>query len=213
MQISIKGGINVAKERVVYGFVRRKIELLDEETAWSRGMLAKLRRGIGKQPGAVPDIWEITLADAPEEWHSNKYGTASSAELAVHTALTLYALHRQGKLRSMSISGKTEDGKSAGDSFGAAAARLVQPDGSNLNAIKRRFDAVATAAEFTELSRHARGIVQLLKAADQPMDYPQFADDLYIFQIPGYDDGIRLRWGEDFYRTLKVTDGKEDEAK
>jgi CRISPR system Cascade subunit CasB len=189
-------------EQIIAGFVRRKIALLDEETARSRALLAKLRRGIGKPPGALPEIWGITLADMPDEWTS-RGSKPSRAENAVYTALTLYALHRQGKARSMN----TED-KSM--TFASAAALLIRKDENRFDAVKRRFDAVATALEFTELAYHARGIVQLLKAEDINMNYPVFAQDLLFFQFPDLADNVRLRWGEDFYRNTNREEDKEE---
>jgi CRISPR system Cascade subunit CasB len=187
----------MSEETTVYGFVSKKIALLDRESPWSRAMLAKLRRGIGKAPGSVADIWEITLGEIPETWYSRS-GAPTYAEIAVHTSLTLYALHRQGKSGTMNVSGKDEAGKFLGNSFGRAAAKLI--GGGNEQAIKRRFDAAATATDFAELTQHARGLVQLFKAKDIPLDYPRFAQDLYAFQFPGGAYGVRLHWGEDFYR-------------
>jgi CRISPR system Cascade subunit CasB len=189
-------------EQVIIGFICRKIKLLDEETSRSKALLAKLRRGVGKQPGALPDIWGITLADMPDDWTS-RGGKPSRAEYAVHTALTLYALHRQGKTRSMN----TEDKRMT---FASAAAWLIKKDENRFDAVKRRFDAVATALEFTELAYHARGIVQLLKAEDISMNYPAFAQDLLYFQYPDIADSIRLRWGEDFYRNTNREEDKEE---
>jgi CRISPR system Cascade subunit CasB len=176
----------------ISGFIRCKIAFLDEETSRSRALLAKLRRGVGKQPGALPELWDVTLADMPEGW-AGRNGEPSREENAVHTALTLYALHRQGKNRSMNTDEKY-------NSFASATARLIKKDENRFDAIKRRFNAVATAVEFTELAYHARGIVQLLQAEDIPMNYPDFAKDLFFFQFPDQADRIRLRWGEDFYR-------------
>jgi hypothetical protein len=45
------------------------------------------------------------------------------------------------------------------------------------------------------------------------MNYPQFSNDLYFFQMDGYKDKIRLRWGEDFYRVLDQKNKKGDEEK
>jgi CRISPR system Cascade subunit CasB len=201
----------VTFEPAIYGFVRQKIALLDKDTPWSRAMLAKLRRGVGKPPDALPDIWEVTLADMPDEWYGYG-GNASFAEWAIHTTLSLYALPRQGKIGSMNVCGKTEDGKELGDSFGGAAARLVEQDASNLDAVKRRFDAVATSVDFKELMHHARGIIQLLKAKDILFNYPCFAKDLYAFQFAGSADKVRLCWGEDFYRVLSRNKNRKEDS-
>ncbi|MDR1663958.1 MAG: type I-E CRISPR-associated protein Cse2/CasB [Clostridiales bacterium] len=196
------------EEHAVQNFVRQKVEWLDRDTAQSRAMCAHLRRGIGKPPGDVPALWEITLADAPGDWRSYR-GEPSYAQYAVHTALTLYALHRQGKTQSMCAFEKTD-----GHSFGGAAARLVRRDENRLDAVKRRFNAAATAAVFTELAQHARGLIQLMRAESEPirLDYPRFALDLFVFQHPGRADGIRLRWGEDFYRVLSGKEKERDEG-
>jgi CRISPR system Cascade subunit CasB len=182
----------------VYGFVAKKTALLRDKSPWSRAMLARLRRGVGKTPGGVPEIWEITLGGLPERLQSH-CGAPTFAEQAVHTALTLYAVHQQGQDQPMSVS---DDGERRGHSLGAAAGQLVRPDESNLSSIKRRFDAIATAADFAELAYHARGLVQLLKAEGIPLDYPRFAKDLTEYQCPEGADRVRLRWGQDFYRAL-----------
>ena len=176
----------------VAAFVREKIGLLDEENPWSRGMRAKMRRGIGKAPGELPEIWDLTLNGLKGDMRG-KDGKASSAELAIHTALTLYALHRQGALQSVS---------GGSDTFGGAAARLIRKDALRLDSVKRRFNAAATSVDFTELANHARGIVQLLKAEGIILDYPSFASDLYYYQFPKTADNIRLKWGNDFYFVL-----------
>jgi CRISPR system Cascade subunit CasB len=183
------------KKEAMHNFVCRKIELLDANTPHSNGMCAKMRRAIGKHPGAVPDIWGVTLDGLPTEARSND-GNPHPAELAIHTALTLYALHRQGKDTSMNQRGQP---------FGRAVAALVTED--NMTAIKRRFDAVATSSEVSELAHHARGMIQLLKASGVPLDYSAFAYDLYRFHQEA--DRVRLRWGEDFYSKQDKSADKE----
>ena len=77
--------------------------------------------------------------------------------------------------------------------------------------VLRRFNALATAEEITEISHHLRGMIQLLSAAKDggiPLDYPQLAADLYELQCtdPRYAQtpaNVRLRWGQDLYRDPK----------
>ena len=177
---------------------QQKIERLLIEGSWSRAMLAKLRRGIGKQPGELPELFEILFSDMPAELYGQG-DEPSYAEWAIYTALTLFALHQQGKDRPMSVGEKIE-GKNTGNSLGAAVGTLVKQDREREAAIKRRFDAVLTANEFTEFSHHARGLIQLLKAEDITLDYPRLAEDLYWYQFDENRNRIRLRWGEDYYR-------------
>lgn len=60
-----------------------------------RAQLAMLRRGVGKKPGDLPELWGILFGDLPEEFLSVS-GEPTREEWAVYTALTLYALHQQG---------------------------------------------------------------------------------------------------------------------
>ena len=167
----------MSEENKIYGFVMAKIGLLNKrssqnkESPWSRAMLAKLRHGVGKPLGSAPETWESTIRDSPDNWLSED-GQPSKEEIAVHTALTLYAVHQQGKSEPMSVPGRGEDEKKRAMSFGGAVAKLIRPDRSNEQAVTRRFNAVATALGFEELAYHARGLIQLLKAGDIPMDYP-----------------------------------------
>jgi len=186
---------------------RKKTEHLLKEGPWSRGMLAKLRRGIGKQPGELPELFEIILGDMPEKLYGKGDGPSYSI-WAIYTALTLFALHQQGKDRPMSVSGNTEH-KNTGNSFGAAVGYLVKQDRDREHAIKRRFDAVVTANEFTEFAHHARGLIQLLRAGDIALDYPRFAQDLYWYQFDETKNRVRLRWGEDYYRVLQLNTEKK----
>ncbi|MDR2672184.1 MAG: type I-E CRISPR-associated protein Cse2/CasB [Coriobacteriales bacterium] len=177
----------------VYGVVAKKVNQLSGDGPQQRANRAKLRKGIGREPDEVPEIWDITLADIPEDLKSWN-GIVTPAEQAIHTTLTLFALHQQGK---------TEAVNRSHISFGSAARRLVSPDNENEQTIKRRFDAVLTAKDFVELSRHARGLIQLMKAKDVCLDYPWFAKDLYRHQNPETKDRVMYKWGEDFWTPIK----------
>ena len=186
-------------------FVRRRIQSITESTNESatRATLAKLRRGIGKPPGSMPEIWKVTLEGLPDGLLS-KDGAPTTSEWAVHTVLTLYALHQQGKdLQKSPMSCENV-------SLGCAIRRLVKSEEDEPR-VKRRFDAAATSDNLEEFSHHLRGLVQLLKAEDIPLDYPALTKDLYWFQIPETRDSVRLSWGQDFYRNSKIEDtGKDD---
>lgn len=181
-------------------FTRGKIDLLLEGNPWSRGMLAKLRRGIGKEPGELPELFEVFLGGMPERLYG-KGSEPSYSEWAIYTALTLFALHQQGKGwdHPMSVGWNFEN-DDEGNSLGRATGLLVRRSREREPAIKRRFDAVVTAIEFTEFAYHARGMIQLLKREDIPLNYPRLAEDLFWYQFEGHRNRVRLRWGEDYYR-------------
>lgn len=186
----------------VSSFVWQKIKIISESTnlSGSKTILADLRRGVGKTPGSVPEIWKITLNDLPEGFIS-KDGNPTYGEWASHISLTLFALHQQGKDTTSKC--MSQENKSLGD-----AARIlrgkIEDDGSR---VKRRLDAIATASDIEEMSYHLRGLIQLFKSKDIPLDYPQLARDIYEFQFPNIRDQVRLRWGQSFYRS-----DKEDNA-
>lgn len=182
--------INEAKQ--LKAFIKRKIDSLSGNETANKAMLANLRRGIGKEPGSIPILWEATLSGMPESL-SGKYAEPSYGEWAAHTALTLYALHQHGKERCMS------DERFP---LGKAVRMLVKND-EDENRIKRRLDAAVTADSLQEVSHHLRGIVQLLKSADIPLCYPSLAEDIYLFQFSTTRDSVRLHWGRDFYRIGK----------
>jgi CRISPR system Cascade subunit CasB len=187
----------------VQRIVSSKIRWLSVPSAQQRAALAKLRRGIGKEPGEMPEVWDITLAELPESL-TRRDGVATRAEQAIHVSLTLFALHQQGKSETVSRSNI---------SFGAAVRQLVTPDKSNEQAIKRRFDAAITAKEFAEFSHHARGFIQLMKANKNNifLDYPKFARDLYWLQNSEQRTKIMLRWGQDFWTPGNI-EQDEDES-
>ena len=191
--------------KVLINFVGGKIGYLlnSRDDAYVRASLAKLRRGIGKKPGSLPGIWEFLFESLPEEFLS-RTGEPTHAEWAAHMAITLFALHQQGKNpheNPMSISNEP---------LGSAVRLLRMKRGDSAEqAIKRRFDAVVTSDSPEELAHHLRGLIQLLRSEGIPLDYPRLAGDLFQFQKPELRDGVRLRWGQDYYKMRK---GEENNA-
>lgn len=192
--------------RQVEGFTRKRIAYLLNSSSDSaqRAALANLRRGVGRHPSNVPQLWGEVLHNMPEELYSQS-GEPSYAEWAVYTALTLFALHQQGKNTKDEAMHREEV------SLGRAVAGLVSND-DDRERIWKRFVKVVTAGDMTELSYHLRGIVQLLKANGIALDYALLAKDLFLFQTQEYSDGVKLRWGQDFYRIQKKDENTEEEA-
>lgn len=180
-----------------------------------KAALANLRRGIGRAPGDLPDIWALYLQNMPAEWLS-RTGEPTRAEWAIYLALTLYALHQQG--HSM----QTEQMCEKGISLGEAMQRLAlledrKADGGielNLaeSGAQKRLAMLVTATDITEIAHHMRGVVQLLRSKGIPLDYPQLAADLYWLQSPDTAPGVRLCWGQDFYHYVSDTNNTRGEG-
>lgn len=166
-----------------------------------RAHLAQLRRGIGRIPGDAPEIWGILFADMPEEMMSRN-GKPTKEEWAVYTALTLYALHQQSR------DVREENMHRRNIRLGQAVAGLVKSE-DDRERVARRFNAFATAGDMQEAAYHLRGLIQLLRAANIPLDYVRLAQELYRFQDPDEAPKVRLAWGQDFYR-IKKSETKEE---
>jgi CRISPR system Cascade subunit CasB len=161
-------------------YVRRRPDAL--------AALARLRRGVGKPVGAIPELWRYTLAGLPVE-RDNPGEDPTFGEQAAYTAMTLFAVHQQSRTQEM---------HQPGQSLGAAA-RQLRTRAASADAVRRRFEALGTAESFDEVVHHARGLITQLRGHAIPLDYGQFASDLFYLQTRGRDR-VRLRWGRDFYR-------------
>ena len=158
---------------------------LDNESR-ARGELAALRRGASRSPGELPEIWELTRVEVPDG-----AGDAPTwEEIAVHTAMTLYAVHQQSR---------TEPMFSPGVGLGSAARRLIGPPDEENPSARARFNALVTSTTVAELRHHLRGFVSLLRARGIALDHAMLADDVLHFQQPGGAKKIRLAWARQYY--------------
>lgn len=186
-------------------FVRNRVIALHRSSESGRGeataTLARLRRGSGAEPGSNPLLWEETLG-LPAQY-SGRNDKPTAAERSVYAALTLFAAHQQSVSESM---------HRAGVGFGTAARQLSRRENSSEQAVLRRFQALATAEALEEALVHARGLVTQFRTARIPLDYGQFAVDLFDLQEPAHRNGVRLRWGRDYYRPESKDTTATDES-
>ncbi|WP_067904824.1 type I-E CRISPR-associated protein Cse2/CasB [Nocardia vaccinii] len=192
--------------RALDGQLKRLQAEFRQGTPSARADLARLRRGLGRPPGEMPEIWGLTIAVVPEEvrWgpgerRLDEHGQelASRTEQAAHAALTLFALHQQSMTGPAHVPGVR---------FGTAVRNLAAHPERSTDAITRRFMAVSTAQSMDELLVHVRGLITQLRADQRGFDYARFADDLVDLLTPGREVGARLAWGRDFYRINRGTE-------
>ena len=168
----------------------------DKNKARARGELAALRKGVSRSPGELPEIWELTRVEVPDG-----AGDAPTwEEIAVHTAMTLYAVHQQSR---------TEPMFSPGVGLGSAAHDLVGRDEENPSA-RARFNALVTSTTVAELRHHLRGFVSLLRARGFALDHAMLADDVLRFQQPGGAKKVRLAWARQYYSLPAETPSATD---
>ena len=154
--------------------------------------LARLRRGVGKEPGEVLELLEFTVSD---ELAPGPDGTVGRAERAAHIALTLYAVHQQSRGERMHRRGR---------GVGAALRALHRGASGDLpDPLVRRFRMLGTADSLPELTHHLRGAVQLLRAGGEPLDYGLLADQLVTWQS-GDHASVQLAWGRQFHRAKRA---------
>ncbi|MFD0994475.1 CRISPR system Cascade subunit CasB [Pseudoclavibacter chungangensis] len=183
------------------------------ETARSRAALARLRQSIGRPIGSVPETWEFVI-ELPADL--TKYPTsdpaagqsgASAAELAVNSALGLWALHQQ----STSTPAHEHDAR-----FGAAVRRLERTLGAETDTtspVQRRFTALVRSRTVAGVLVHARGLVSQMRDVRNggvSFDYGLFAEDLLRLQNPRTANRVRLDWGRAFQNS--VADSVADES-
>lgn len=184
------------QQKMIAAYMQRRLNALsqDPNEGRVRAQLANLRRGIGKKPGDLPELWGTLFADMPENMMSQT-GEPTRAEWAVYIALTLYALHQQSKnIRAKNMHCTENNGR-----LGLAIGSLIK-DPEDRERIARRFNAFATANDIQEAAHYLRGVIDLLRADDISLDYVQLACELYRFQDPNAAPNVRLKWGQDFYR-------------
>lgn len=176
----------------------KKIAAMTNDSA-KKKMLAELRRGVGKQPGELPELWGMIFEDMPEEL-LGKYSEPSKAEWAVYISLTLYALHSQSSDTDMNVEKI---------SVGAAAARIVDEKQDNMERIMNRMSRILNFNTIKDIERHLRSLTELMKNDGVGLDYEMLARDLFLLQSAEYSKSVKLKWGRDFYGYINAK-GKED---
>ena len=157
---------------------------LDNESL-GRAEVAALRKGANRAPGELPEIWELTRVEVPD----GAGDAPTREEIAVHTAMTLYAVHQQSRSECMFVPGR---------GLGRAAHELVGTDEENPSA-RARFNALVTSTTVAELRHHLRNLVSLLRSRGIALDHAMLADDIVRFQRPGGAKSVSLAWARQYY--------------
>jgi CRISPR system Cascade subunit CasB len=163
--------------------------------------LAALRLGLGREAGEVPQMWSFYS-------ELNEKGSLTQELSAEHVALTLFAVHQQGKERPVHRTGV---------GLGTALLALRHSDKYSPKAIDRRFAAAATATSLAELTGHLRGLITQLRTdsaggQQHGLDYTQLMQDLRDWQRPSRLGRVRRRWGSQYFTPRKDRSAEPDPA-
>lgn len=171
-------------------FVKRLEEL---DSTHDRGALAALRRGLGKPPGTVAEMFPYVVPweSHAEERHKDAY----------YLVAALFAWHPRNWP-------STEDAWRT--NLGASFAWLGREDGGE--GVERRFVALLNA-RGEDLPDHLRGAIGLMRAREVPVDYARLLGD--IQQWDRDDRRVQRAWARAFWghqRTSEDGQGHEDET-
>ena len=183
---------------------KRLIWILNSDDGTVKARLAELRHGVGSMPGTIPVLWGMIFDELPEKM-LGKYGKPSKEEWAIYDALTLFALHQQGKDL------ETDNMNIQGISLGKAACNLVYAKGGtddDRERVSRRFNQMALATDIETLSYYLRTFIPLLRGEGIGLDYAMLAQDIYLCQTENGQSSVRLRWGQDYYSTIHEEEQK-----
>jgi CRISPR system Cascade subunit CasB len=198
---------NVLREEAnkrVWGLQTAVLDPHSHRNAEATATLARLRRCDPNEPGSDPSVWQVTLADLPEEL---RWDNASSpAERALHASLVLYAVHQQSNGAPIH-----QVGQGLGDAVRNLAAARGH-DGAPDEATIRRLHQVVLADEPAGRLYHLRGLIGLFRSEAQPipLDYAQLAVDLWRLFDPNQDhNSVVAQWGRDLHNRPRTTGESE----
>ena len=165
--------------------------------AGDAGILAALRRGVGRSIEESPDSWPYVL---------EVVGTQRWREAAAHLTLGLFALHHQSQSPGSMNRPDWTLGK---------ACRAVKTQrgsgGASEAGVDRRFQAALAAETPEALGVHLRGLVSILRGAGVPLDYPRLYRDLCSWAWPERRERVCLAWARDYFVT-RAGEDKENQS-
>ncbi|EPD32727.1 type I-E CRISPR-associated protein Cse2/CasB [Propionimicrobium lymphophilum] len=169
----------------------------------AKAKLAALRKSINKPVGSDPETWQIVFEDFPENL-IGKSDEPNRWELAAHTALALFSLHMQSAKSARHVSRV---------GLGQAIRKLIDAGSRDDqdSPVMRRFHALGTASTFAEIAYHARGLIQLMRAKDIPLDYGMLAQDFADLLVTSRQNSVRLRWARQLYKVNRPEEKQEKE--
>ncbi|MGW3312070.1 type I-E CRISPR-associated protein Cse2/CasB [Streptomyces sp. NPDC001073] len=164
----------------------------DPQLREAGAQLAALRQGVGREAGTVPAMWPHYSTHM--NTHLRNKGALTRSLIAEHAALTIFALHQQGRQETVHTAGITP---------GRACRLLLAKDsGADRTAIERRLGVLLTSQDTPELAQHLRGLVPLLRRQAIGLDYDELAQALRRWddpQKPEQQSRLRSRWDRDFH--------------
>jgi len=159
----------------IHPFIQHLYSLAQRE---DRQALAHLRRGLGKKPGAAPEMFPYIVPWLPNNVHPQE-------EIAYYTIASLFAVHP-----AVTNSGNM------GDHMTATAEKGRE------EAVERRFVALL-AAHPDDLPDFLRQAISYLASKEVPVNWNRLFHDMRYWSHSDYGDRIRKQWATAFWRYRK----------
>ena len=182
-------------------FVASKIYSLkaQADTGPGKSALAALRKGVGKKPGEIPQIFGTVMEGMPEVFLS-KDGNPTKEEWACYIVLTMFAWHQQGYNLEKELM-HTEQTVSLG-----YAARLLKEKSADSNSNERtlkKLQVIMLSDDIQSLAVHLRSFISLLASEKIKLNYALLASDIYDWQFNESRNNVNLKWGQDYYKQIR----------
>jgi len=164
-----------SREEVEVPFVGHLEDLAKPDSRNGRAVLAALRRGLGRRPGAAPEMYPYLVP-----WTSHLSGWR---EEVFYLVASLFASH------PVSWHGE------GASNFGASMAQVRAKEGGD--STQRRFVALLNSHR-DDLPDHLRHAVSLCASKEVPVNWGRLLRDL-----PSWDDDsrwVQLRWAREFWK-------------
>lgn len=176
----------------------------------ARARLAALRRGLGKQPGEVPEVLPVLiplLGDRPLLPHERNVAFLVGPLFASYPrpyrekALPEDRRNLGGSLWVLQHSPNRDDELDGSATIEQTPASEDDVGRSGLTPIERRFIALLDSP-YDDLAEQLRGIVKLLAGKDIPIDWARLTRDLLGWEHP--NRVVQLKWAESFWREERI---------
>lgn len=191
-----------SRRELITQHVRRQVRQLQRAFLHNEGRsgasatadLARLRRANPLDPGADPEVFPIVFETLPAELIGQD-DSPSSGEVAVSSALHLFAIHQQGRAEGAHLDQAR---------FGQSVRRLAMQRGDgNLDlAVLTRLQHLSHASSAATRLGQLRALVKLMRSAGIQLDYGTLAADLDALSRRPDDSSVYLAWGRQFHQGL-----------
>lgn len=181
--------------QIFYAVMKKitEIEHMNYDERYS--ILVELRKGIGKKPGELPELWKLLITDVSGLSERFNYSEPTTVEWSVYMALVIYGTRRLQVRRQNDIH---KEQVSLGMALCSLASKTDMED-YFLKELQKMSSLTEPELIFSQLYR----LSKFLASNRIQLDYGKLAEDLYRLQNSNDRAALILKWGLDFYRRKK----------